>query len=385
MILPPDTSNNLSAIFYARIERDPVLRPLLPKSFRCVIQGFDAWLTDFLGGDREQSERRWWLGLQDGNESHRIGQREREAWLSNMREALDEAGIEEPVRDSLARLFEVSSLHVAAGDSGNAALDQGEIAALWAEQQVIGELVVAVQTLRVKRALELVENPFAVSFLARDRAGLLGLLALMCASGNPALLEFVRRKLLSDPKLVRETHGSGRSLLHGVAETGCVEIVEFLLIRGAAADATDKFLHTPLYCCANACSSPGGPDMIRTLVRAGASVHVRDQHKGYTPLHLAARRGNVGIGEALIECGADLEARDAAGETPLRRAVNCGKAEMAEMLVAHGADIHSIGSRGLTPCQVARSEAMKRALEGGTRTAPTRDSTGCAQETVAGR
>ena len=46
------------------------------------------------------------------------------------------------------------------------------------------------------------------------------------------------------------------------------------------------------------------------------------------PLHLAARRGNVSIAEALLECGANIEAQDSMGETPLRRAVNCGKIDV---------------------------------------------------------
>jgi ankyrin repeat protein len=75
---------------------------------------------------------------------------------------------------------------------------------------------------------------------------------------------------------------------------------------------------------------------------------------------MAARRGNVEVIEALLDGGADIEARDGAGETPLRRAVNCNKVEAAKLLLARGADPHSKGSKALTPALAARGSQMKR-------------------------
>jgi ankyrin repeat protein len=77
---------------------------------------------------------------------------------------------------------------------------------------------------------------------------------------------------------------------------------------------------------------------------------------------MACRRGAVEIAAALLDCGADIEARDSMGETPLRRAVNCNKTEVAALLVARGADVHSRGSKRLTARQAARSEAMRNIL-----------------------
>jgi hypothetical protein len=52
----------LSVAFYARVARDPVLRPLFPgKSFRCAIEEFSAFLAQLLGGPGADSQRRWWL------------------------------------------------------------------------------------------------------------------------------------------------------------------------------------------------------------------------------------------------------------------------------------------------------------------------------------
>ena len=78
---------------------------------------------------------------------------------------------------------------------------------------------------------------------------------------------------------------------------------------------------------------------------------------------MAARRGNVPVAQALLDGGADLEARDTLGETPLRRAVNCGKVEMVAFLLSRGADVHTKGKSGLSPWQVARGAAMKQLLQ----------------------
>ena len=58
----------LSAAFYARVGTDPVLRPLFPgRNLRCAIEEFAAFLIQFLGGDEEQTQHRWWLSLRDNH------------------------------------------------------------------------------------------------------------------------------------------------------------------------------------------------------------------------------------------------------------------------------------------------------------------------------
>jgi ankyrin repeat protein len=103
-----------------------------------------------------------------------------------------------------------------------------------------------------------------------------------------------------------------------------------------------------------------GARVVRVLLQRGAG-RVNEVYgvKRCTALHMAARRGNVDIIAALLDGGADMEARDSAGETPLRRAVNCAKVEAAKLLLARGADPDSEGSKGLTPRLAARDNGMK--------------------------
>jgi len=80
----------LSAGFYARVGTDPILRPLFPgKSLKCAIEEFAAFLVQFLGGDEEQTQRRWWLSLRESHARFRIGPAERRAWLKHMAATLE--------------------------------------------------------------------------------------------------------------------------------------------------------------------------------------------------------------------------------------------------------------------------------------------------------
>jgi ankyrin repeat protein len=62
---------------------------------------------------------------------------------------------------------------------------------------------------------------------------------------------------------------------------------------------------------------------------------------------------------ALLDAGADIEARDSMGDTPLRRAVNCDKVDAARLLLARSANPRSPGSKRLTPALAARTNLMK--------------------------
>src|SRR3984893_19314768 len=86
----------LSAAFYTRVAGDPVLLPLFPgKSLRCATEEFAAFLIQFLGGDEEQAQSRWWLSLRESHARFRIGAAERSAWLKHMQATLDAAPMDE--------------------------------------------------------------------------------------------------------------------------------------------------------------------------------------------------------------------------------------------------------------------------------------------------
>jgi ankyrin repeat protein len=186
------------------------------------------------------------------------------------------------------------------------------------------------------------------------------LLAIAAGAGTSLLREYAFSQVRANPSLIHEHYSGGRTLLHDAAGAGDLALVELLLDLGAGDSAADERARSPLYCVANECNAPSAGQVVRVLLERGAA-HVNAVHgvKRCSALHMAARRGNVDVIGALLDGGADIEARDSMGETPLRRAVNCDKVDAAKLLLARGADPHSKGSKALTPALAARSIRMK--------------------------
>lgn len=97
----------------------------------------------------------------------------------------------------------------------------------------------------------------------------------------------------------------------------------------------------------------GDADMVRALIEAGANVNAKDDY-GYTPLHRAAGRSRVYIAGMLIEAGADVNASDIFGMTPLHEAaINGDAGDVASVLIEAGADVNAKDDYGKTPLHMA--------------------------------
>lgn len=319
----------LATEFYARVGRDAILRPLFPgKTLRCAIEEFAAFLIQFLGGDEEQTQHRWWLSLRESHARFRIGPAERRAWLKHMGATLKAAQIDEGTREVLRQFFLHSSAYVTGGKAAEP--QHEELAGRWGEQRHLDDAISAITAGRDQEALAL-----APRFATRPSV-FVGLLARMIQSGRSVLIRFVIDAVESDPALVAR-RSAGRTLLHVAAGSGCVEVLALLLRLGADPNIHDRGDHTPLYYAANECALETGTEVVRTLVRAGADVNACGGVTRATALHMAARRGYVEIARALLDCGASLEARDSKGDTPLQRAINCRRERVCHLLVERGA------------------------------------------------
>jgi hemoglobin len=318
----------LSVAFYARVGKDPVLRPFFPgKSLRCATEEFAAFLIQFLGGDDEQTQHRWWLSLRESHARFQIGPNARRAWLGHMEATLDAAPLDNATRNALRDFFSRSSAYVIGRDIAES--DHQELAARWSEQRVLDSVIAAIVEGRDDETLAL-----APRFACRPSV-FVGLLARMVQSGRATLIHFVIDAVESDPSLATRRF-AGTTLLHFAAGAGCVEVVALLLRLGVDPNIRGRGGHTPLYCVANECALEAGPDVVRALVRAGADVNACGGVTRATALHMAARRGHVEIARALLDSGAALNARDCKGDTPLQRAINCRKKGVSQLLLERG-------------------------------------------------
>jgi len=318
----------LSAAFYARVGKDPVLRPFFPgKSLRCATEAFAAFLIQFLNGDEEQTQHRWYLSLRESHARFQIGPDARRAWLKHMEATVDAAPLDEATRNALRNFFSHSSAYIIGRDAGEP--HHEELAARWTEQRVLDSVIAAIVEGRDDETLAL-----APRFASRPSV-FVALLARMVRSGRARLIDFVIDAAESDPSIATRRF-AGTTLLHFAAGAGCLGVVALLLRFGVDPNIQGRGDHTPLYCVANECASEAGPDVVRALVQAGADVNACSGVTQATALHAAARRGHVEIARALLHSAAAVNARDRKGDTPLQRAINCRKNGVSQLLLEWG-------------------------------------------------
>lgn len=86
-------------------------------------------------------------------------------------------------------------------------------------------------------------------------------------------------------------------------------------------------------------------------------------NQGWTPLHLAAYFGHISVVKALLENGADVNARNGMGDTPLHRAAFTGRADVVTLLIQYNTDVTIINGEGRKPSQVTNSTEVKQLIK----------------------
>jgi ankyrin repeat protein len=96
-------------------------------------------------------------------------------------------------------------------------------------------------------------------------------------------------------------------------------------------------------------ASRGDLKKVRRLLGNGAQVNGRDS-RGKTALHFAAQSKNVLVVDALVQAGADANAKADGDVTPLMLSVDMGfgDPEIALWLIRAGADVQAADTNGDT-------------------------------------
>lgn len=167
-------------------------------------------------------------------------------------------------------------------------------------------------------------NHSAIVALLRERGATPTLFEAAALGDIPAL----NAALARDPNGVRAYSADGWTALHLAAHFGQIEAAKALLAAGANVTA----------------HSWNGQDN--------------------EPIHAAAARaGNVAMVAALLDGGAQVNARQHGGFTPLHQAAQNGDAELVTLLLSRGARRSMVTDKDLTACDLAE-EAGYRELAG---------------------
>jgi ankyrin repeat protein len=142
------------------------------------------------------------------------------------------------------------------------------------------------------------------------------------------------QKLLQHGANPNITSICGMSPLHYAVRPASYRCITPLLAAGARVDELTNWLQTPLH---NAAAYKDDPQFLEALVDSGADVNARDRD-GNTPLGCAALANHAKSAAFLLTCGANIDSQDFKGWTALLDAVDTNNHDVAKLLICEGAD-----------------------------------------------
>jgi ankyrin repeat protein len=194
----------------------------------------------------------------------------------------------------------------------------------------------------------------------------------------------------------------GETALYQAASRGNLDIVEYLLGKGAKVDATDQYGGTPL----REAAVGGHLGVMKVLIKAKADVDHKGQYghtitqsvadtgyldenaranaltlllesganpkatlRGASLLHLLARGGHLLSIEVLVKAGLSPDIRDSHDLTPLHAAAAADQAGSIRWLIKSGATVDARSKDQTTPLMKAAAkgyeQSVRALLEGG--------------------
>jgi quinoprotein dehydrogenase-associated probable ABC transporter substrate-binding protein len=135
--------------------------------------------------------------------------------------------------------------------------------------------------------------------------------------------------------------------------------IRVLAARGGDPNAASAQNLTPL----GIAAQYGKNDAAIALLDVGANPGRTIGEAGYTPLMLASANRAAALARALIQKGADVNARNSGGVTALMIAAANGSADMVELLVRAGANTKAQSDRGDTALSIARGRGDERVIK----------------------
>lgn len=139
-------------------------------------------------------------------------------------------------------------------------------------------------------------------------------------SGNVDLVNF----LLQNKADISASSDTNYTPLQAAALNGYLHVITILILKGANINARVIDGCTPLYYAVEKCHS----DIVEILLKHGAQVNIVDKTFFNAPIHYAAHGGFIRIVKKLLEYNADATLATDKGFTPLHLATLGGHLEI---------------------------------------------------------
>lgn len=175
--------------------------------------------------------------------------------------------------------------------------------------------------------------------------------ALHIASWNGASEEILKRLHESGADINARNEDGATPLFYAVNE-GHEYQIKFYTSRNADIYAADKGGNSPLTIALERMNDGSNKALLEMLVTS-KNINTRDSN-GNTPLHIATtRKASMECLEYLMNCGADLDTRNSAGDTILHEVVRQDNRPAGEILIARGSNIYATNAEGYSPLRIA--------------------------------
>lgn len=106
-----DTIRRLVEAFYPKVQENPLLGPLFPDDIYPVMEKQYMFLSQFFGGPSLYSDAYGHPMMRARHLAFPVTPERAEAWLGCMRNALEEIGVEEPLREFVLKRLSGPAFH----------------------------------------------------------------------------------------------------------------------------------------------------------------------------------------------------------------------------------------------------------------------------------
>lgn len=158
---------------------------------------------------------------------------------------------------------------------------------------------------------------------------------------------------------INEKNITGSTALHIAVKENNLEVVKYLVSKGADLTLKNERGFDALIIATN----ENHVEIFEYLLAKGADITATDPRNGRQPIHIAARRGYIGILDIILKKDIDVNLQSANKEMPFHLAVQSLYVPTVKYLVEKGADINAIDRSGKTPLDSARKFGTKRMVK----------------------